>query len=138
MKKMPPPRIKKETDMAHNPVSWFEIPVKDMIRAKKFYTAVFNVELNDFPPMEPMAMSAFPGVQSGVNTSGALMKGNGVAPSTNGTVVYFETDDLDGVLGRVTANGGKILVPRTPIGEYGFFAHFQDIDGNRIGLHSMK
>ncbi len=28
-----------------NPVNWFEIPVKDMARAKKFYEKVFGVEL---------------------------------------------------------------------------------------------
>lgn len=31
--------------MDHNPVGWFEIYVKDMDRARKFYESVFQVSL---------------------------------------------------------------------------------------------
>jgi predicted enzyme related to lactoylglutathione lyase len=34
--------------------------------------------------------------------------------------------------------GGKIIIPKMAIGEYGFIGHFEDTEGNRIGLHSMK
>jgi predicted enzyme related to lactoylglutathione lyase len=46
--------------------------------------------------------------------------------------------DLATVLARVEGAGGKILVGKTPITpEYGYFAHFLDTEGNRVGLHSM-
>lgn len=39
---------------------------------------------------------------------------------------------------RWSFDGGQVLVPKTEIGNgYGFFAHFADPEGNRIGLHSM-
>ena len=46
--------------------------------------------------------------------------------------------DVQKVLDKVEAAGGKILVPKTEISpEYGFMAVFIDSEGNRIGLHSI-
>jgi hypothetical protein len=46
--------------------------------------------------------------------------------------------DLQNVLNKVEAAGGKIMVPKTQISpEYGFMAVFVDTEGNRIGLHSV-
>ena len=40
-------------------------------------------------------------------------------------------------LDKVEANGGEIIVQKTPhADESGFFALFLDSEGNRIGLHS--
>ena len=59
-------------------------------------------------------------------------------PSFAGTLVYFSVADITGTLDKVVANNGKMLVPKTDIGEYGFCAYFADSEGNRIGLHTMK
>lgn len=53
-----------------------------------------------------------------------------------GRLVYCE--DVGNELGRVEHSGGKVLMPKTSIGENGFIAHFMDTEGNRIGLHSLK
>jgi uncharacterized protein len=43
------------------------------------------------------------------------------------------------LLGHVEAAGRKTLTPEPLIAEgMGFFAHFLDIEGNRVGLHSMN
>ena len=48
-------------------------------------------------------------------------------------------DDLAVMLARVEPAGGSIVVPKTEIGNgFGFFAHFLDTEGNKIGLHSMQ
>ncbi len=120
-----------------NAVNWFEIPVKDMSRAKKFYSSVFNKELMDMNNPE-MEMSAFPWKDDAPYSAGALVKCEGYEPSKVGTVVYFRCDDLENELGRIEANGGKTLVPKTSIGEHGFIAHFSDTEGNRVALHSEK
>jgi len=31
-----------------------------------------------------------------------------------------------------------VLLPKMSIGEYGFIAHFQDSEGNRVALHAEK
>ena len=44
--------------------------------------------------------------------------------------------EIEAVLARVEANGGRTLTPMTDIGEYGFYAYFEDSEGNRLGVHS--
>jgi len=53
-------------------------------------------------------------------------------------VVYFSVDDIDEALRRIVAHGGKTLMPKTPIGQYGFIAQYEDTEGNRLALHAMK
>jgi hypothetical protein len=52
-------------------------------------------------------------------------------------VVYFTVDDIEGTLAKVQAQGGKTLVPKMSIGEFGFIGQFEDSEGNRLGLHSQ-
>jgi uncharacterized protein len=123
--------------MDKNVVDWFEIPVSDMARAKKFYTAVFGKELTDMN-MPEMEMAAFPWFNEAEFAPGSLVKSKGYEPSATGTVVYFYSDNVNIELAKAVKNGGKVLVPKTDIGEYGFIALFTDSEGNRIGLHSAK
>ena len=44
--------------------------------------------------------------------------------------------DIEAVQAKVEANGGRTLTPKTDIGEYGFYAYFEDSEGNRVGVHS--
>ena len=41
------------------------------------------------------------------------------------------------MLDRVEGAGGKVVMPKTSIGENGFMALFLDTEGNKVGLHSM-
>lgn len=117
-----------------NTLNWFEIPVTDMARAARFYGEIFGVEMNTGPAGgEGYAMSMFP---EGGGVGGALVSGEGYVPSASGTQVYLNCNpSLDAVLARVEAAGGQIIVPKTDIGENGFFAFILDSEGNRIGLH---
>lgn len=121
-------------------INWFDIPVADLDRASAFYSTVLETELT--PPMglgvegssDEGVQAIFP-AQDGVG--GALVKSDHAHPSQEGSVVYLNGgDDLSVPLGRVEAAGGKVLVDKTSIGEYGFIAYFLDTEGNRIGLHS--
>ena len=51
-------------------------------------------------------------------------------------LTFDSKDDIDAALARIEANGGKTLVPRTGIGEYGYIARFEDTEGNQVALHS--
>ena len=101
----------------------------------RFYQQIFEVELDTGPAGgEGYAMSMFPDPAGGVN--GALVSGDGYVPSASGTLVYLNCNpSLDAVLARVEAAGGQLVVPKTDIGENGFFAFVLDTEGNRIGLH---
>jgi len=118
-----------------NPVNWFEIPVNDLTRAKKFYETVLGIKLS-LNEMGPLQMAWFPMTEGLPGATGSLVKGEGYTPSTSGSLVYFTVKDLEETLGRVSAGGGKVLFPKMSIGEYGFIAHFEDSEGNRVALHA--
>ena len=120
-----------------NAVNWFEIPVWDMGRAKSFYEKVLGMSL-ELHETGSWTMAWFPMHQDAPGATGTLMQGESYEPSNAGTIVYFSVDDIEEVLRRVDAHGGRTLMPRTGIGEHGFIAHFEDTEGNRLALHSMK
>ncbi|OYQ41328.1 glyoxalase [Rhodoferax sp. TH121] len=119
-----------------NALNWFEIPVSDFGRAQAFYETILGTKMERMD-MGPTVMGMIPADQASVG--GAIVFDGTSQPSANGTVVYLNGGaDLAPILGRVEAAGGRILVPKTEIGnDFGFFAHFLDSEGNKVGLHSM-
>jgi uncharacterized protein YbjT (DUF2867 family)/predicted enzyme related to lactoylglutathione lyase len=120
-----------------NLVHWFEVPVKDMKRAQSFYEHVFEVKLS-LNELGPLKMAMFPMNVGAPGATGTLVKNEAYEPSHKGTNIYFTVKDIERTLARVTDKGGKVLNPKKNIGEYGFTAHFEDSEGNRIGLHAMS
>ena len=121
-----------------NAISWFEIPSSNLERATTFYETIFGVQLiaMDTPnirmrlfPLEDMS-----GIGGAVVDSGGFHK-----PSpTDGPLIYLNGNpDVQNILDKVEAAGGKIMVPKTEISpEYGHMTVIIDTEGNRIGLHS--
>jgi imidazolonepropionase-like amidohydrolase/predicted enzyme related to lactoylglutathione lyase len=120
-----------------NPVSWFEIPVTDMPRARAFYEHVLNVTLQPLI-LGPLEMALFPLRPGTPGAAGALMKGEAFQPSRQGVQIYFTTPDIDGTLERVQERAGRVVLPKTQIGPLGAIASFEDSEGNRIGLRSWS
>lgn len=125
-----------------NAVSWFEIPVADFERGKKFYETVLGAEMQDFDMGSPEhKMAFFASARELDAVGGAIMSGPGYEPSEKGALVYLNGgEDLAVPLSRVEKAGGKIHMPKTAIGdgEHGYMALFQDSEGNRVALHSNK
>jgi uncharacterized protein len=120
-----------------NSINWFEIPVTDFTRAKKFYEALYGAEIIEMPFPNGKYGMLPADMQNGVG--GGIVQGEGFEPSTKGTIVYLNGgDDLSTPLSKVESAGGKILMPKTTIGANGFMAHFLDTEGNKVALHSMK
>ena len=116
-------------------VSIFEIPATDISRAINFYQAILEIRIEkiDFPGME---MGILPYEEQVV--TGIIIKGEGYQPSADGITIYLNGgENLQIILDKVEKNGGKILVPKTPhADESGYFAVFNDSEGNKMGLHS--
>ena len=123
--------------MKPNPITWCEIYVQDMDRAKLFYESVFEVKLEklESPESPEIEMWAFPMTMEAVGASGALVKMDGVEPGGIGTIPYFHCDEVAEEEARVVKAGGKIHTPKESIGQYGFMALIVDTEGNTIGLH---
>ena len=119
-----------------NAINWFELPANNFDRAVKFYSEVLGAELQ---PMDnpQMKMAFFPTTNQGVG--GCVTHGNGNKPQAEGALVYLNGgEDLAQPLARVEGAGGKVIMPKTNIGENGFIAMFMDTEGNKVALHSMN
>jgi len=123
-----------------NAISWFEIPAVDLNRAQKFYETIFNIQMIPLDtPNFQMRMFPVENMMNGIG--GALSKSERFyKPSaTDGPLVYLNANpDVQNVLDKIEAAGGKIVVPKTQISpEYGYMAVFIDTEGNRVALHSV-
>lgn len=116
-----------------NTITWFEINVADLDRAIQFYNHVLEteikvMEMDDFP-----RMGMFPG--DGV--TGALVEDEEyVAPEHSGVMLYFDgSSGIEPYVKRVEEAGGQIIMPRTIVTEeIGFWAGFEDLDGNVLAF----
>lgn len=121
-------------DLAGAVIAWFEIPVRDYARAKRFYEELLGVELEEHT-MGEARMAMFPSWSG--HTGGAIVAMPEYEPSLNGSVVYLHTNgDLQRQLDLAPSLGGAVLWPKTALPDNGFFAQIRDIEGNRVGLYS--
>jgi predicted enzyme related to lactoylglutathione lyase len=125
--------------MAADTLCWTDIPVTNLDRAIRFYSAVLGREVKKMSE---------PGFEYGLlpheeqNASGCLcVRGDSVGnenqPSQNGPLIYLSVEGrLDEAVKAARDNGGKVLQDRQSIGPHGFRAVIIDSEGNRIALHS--
>jgi predicted enzyme related to lactoylglutathione lyase len=118
--------------MKTNTINWFEIPTNDLDRAAKFYEATLGAQLKREKFMDvPHAIFGASGV------TGALIQDPKRKPGA-GSIVYLDAPDLAAALARVEKAGGRVLLPKTDIGEPGFIALIADTEGNEVGLHQPR
>jgi uncharacterized protein len=123
-----------------NAISWFEIPVADLDRAQKFYETIFGIKMIPIE-MDHFKMRMFPIDNPMEGIGGALVQVIDFykISATDGVLIYLNANpDVQVVVDKIEKAGGKIEVPKTQISpEHGYMAVFIDIEGNRIGLHSV-
>jgi predicted enzyme related to lactoylglutathione lyase len=125
-----------DREIPRNVAVWFELPATNFARAVAFYEKVFTTRLKR-ERIGACDLAVFP--HEGTAMSGCVMKGDGYKPAADGPVVYLSAaGDLAEELARVWNAGGRITLPKTALPPgMGYFAHFIDSEGNRVGLHSM-
>jgi len=125
--------------MSADTLCWTDIPVTNLDRAIKFYSAVLGKEVRNLSG-GGMKYGLLPHEEQ--NASGCLcVRGDtgGVdnTPSANGPLIYLSVEGrLDEAVEAARANGGRVLRARQKIGEHRFRAVVIDSEGNRIALHS--
>ncbi len=123
-----------------NAISWFEIPATDLDRAQKFYETILGIHMIPLDtPQIKMRMFPLEDPMTGIGGALALAPGF-YKPSTEaGPLVYLNANpDVQLILDKIKAAGGKIVVPKTEISpEHGHMAVFIDTEGNRLALHSV-
>lgn len=142
--------------MEHSLINWIQIPCENLQRAADFYIKVFGVEfffetLNDIPHavFRENAKGHKP-------VNGALIEVNDKSRLGQGTILFFDaTGRFEHILEKIQSCGGTVLVPKTLIrkkvdaetstipntyidNKPGYFAHFIDCEGNRMGLYGTN
>lgn len=126
-----------------NALNWFEIPVTDLARAKKFYETILDIDM-PIQEMNEVEMAFFPfdpAMQNG-KVSGALTyhsDGN-IKPGADGPVIYLNANPaIQTVADKIETAGGKVIMPVTHINDQiGYMAFFIDTEGNRMAIHASN
>ena len=123
-----------------NALNWFEIPVSDFERGKKFYEIIFDYQMPE-NIMGNVQMGFFSYDFQNGKVGGAICKSEMHKPSQEGSLVYLNCQpDLQVVLDRVEKADGKIIQQKTKISEdqnLGYWASIINSEGNKVALHSM-
>jgi predicted enzyme related to lactoylglutathione lyase len=114
--------------MAHGDITHIDIPVQDTAAATSFYSTLFGWQIAEVPGFEGYPMWQAPN----------KISGGGLAPRSDSFTQprsYVEVDSIDETLALVEANGGTVVMGKSPISEKSWWAFFNDPDGNTIGLY---
>jgi len=120
--------------MAVEMVSWIEIPVEDTRRAREFYEAVFQFKIVDLD-VGGEIYPCFPN-KDGDGFSGALVQYEFTKPGKSGPLVYLNSyGNMELMLQRIADAGGIVIEQKKEIAPgFGFFALFEDTEGNLLAL----
>ncbi len=106
-----------------------EIPAANVDSTAKFYQALFDWKITPIPEMNYTMWEA------GDGTGGGFP---GVSEDTPAgrVLVYIDSDDIEADLKKVVELGGKVLHAKTEIPQMGWFAIFQDPNGNVLAVYT--
>jgi len=120
-------------------VIFFEIPADNLARARKFYGTVFDWKMNEIPSMHYTQVGTVEADKLGVRgkpkepgaINGGMVERN---DSVKSPVIYISVENIDEAAATIEKNGGKVIQPKSPVGNFGFAAYFKDTEGNVVGL----
>ena len=114
-------------------VVWFDLPVADLERAGRFYSAVLAIEVTQ----ESAGNFKFAVLEHGPQGNGGCLVPKANEVSATGILVYMNVDGrIRDAIKQVEKHGGRVVERITGIGPHGFRAVILDSEGNRIALHS--
>jgi hypothetical protein len=124
----------REEDKMANQVVWCDIPVRDLDRAIKFYSAVLGGDVKRHD-LSGVTVGILP--HNDGEVGGCLLTNQEEKPGKDGVMIYLNASGrLDEAVAAVAMNGGSVIKPKHAIGPFGFRAIVIDSEGNRIALHS--
>jgi predicted enzyme related to lactoylglutathione lyase len=104
----------------------FELPSSDVDRAASFWSGLFGWKLGGVMEGFDYRM-----VQVADDQGGAVFPDPDKAGT--GTIVYFDTDDIETSIGKVRDLGGQ-AGEKAPVPGHGWFAACTDTEGNKFNL----
>jgi predicted enzyme related to lactoylglutathione lyase len=121
-----------------NSVAHFEIYADDTASLSKFYTALFDWQLQPMPGMDYTLVKTVQTDDKGMPTqtggiNGGLLK-RPAGYNTRAWVNYVNVESLDASLARAQELGAKVTKGRSPVPGMGWFAMLTDPQGNDFAL----
>ena len=118
-------------------MSHFEIPYDDQDRAQKFYEQVFGWHVAKLPDMDYYWITAtetdpetmMPAKPGAINGGMVQRRHPEERP-----VIVVTVKSVDEHLEKILAAGGRIVITKKQVGDYGFYAQVSDTEGNIIGV----
>lgn len=111
-------------------INHFEINADDPKRAKKFYENVFKWKIEKWEgPLDYWIITA--GDENEVGINGGLQKRE---HKDDKIVNYIGVESVDNLIKKIKDSGGKILKEKSPIPGVGYYAFFEDTEGNYLGI----
>lgn len=108
----------------------FELPCEDPERAAEFYRKTFDWEIRKWEgPVEYWLVMT--GDQSEPGIDGGLARRRDAAETVANTI---QVSSVDEYIERITAGGGTIVVPKSPVPGVGWLAYFRDTEDNIMGI----
>jgi len=109
-----------------NPVVHFEVNGRDAHKTQQFCAGLFGWKVDANNPYNYGMVQ-----KDDAGIGGGLSGGDQMPPHA---IFYVEVSDLQASLDKVTAMGGKVVMPVTEIPDAATIAVFADHDGNLVGL----
>lgn len=108
------------------------ITTPDLARLQSFYERLLGaVEVRRFPDDGP---TFFVGLRLGDSELGLVAKAEADLSAPQRILLSVDVDDVNGLLDRVEAAGGRVLGPSTDMPWGQRVAHVHDPDGNMVNL----
>lgn len=115
-----------------NDLCHVEIPCRDLKKTKEFYEGVFGWKIFQPEGFEGyMLYETEEGIGGGFSTTLEINNQAGI-------LVHIMVDDIPATLDSIENHGGTIVKPKTEIPGVGFWAQFNDAEGNQMALFSRK
>jgi predicted enzyme related to lactoylglutathione lyase len=108
-----------------------EIPVTNLKRAKEWYTKLFAWTVQDAG--KDYALWNAPGGTSAGGAAGGLYLVKKM-PAKSPVRAYIEVEDIDTKLAEIKKSRGKVLVKKTAVPTFGWWAAFKDPQGAELYL----
>ncbi len=109
----------------HHAIDYVEITVRNVLKAKEFYSATFGWSFNDYGP-------EYAGIVGETREQGGLAQGE---PIVGGPLIVLYSNDLDASVVAVRRGGGAIV--KEPFDfPGGRRFHFTDPSGNELAVWS--
>jgi len=114
----------------------FEIPTDNTERAKKFYGELFGWKFEKMGgPIEYEMITTTNGKGEKAVGGGIMKRQN---PGQQGITNYIDVPSIDQYVSKIQKLGGKVIMPKSPVPEMGYFAVCLDTENNTFAIWEVN